>query len=88
MVPEAEIQALPKAPIWTKPLEVELAQAVDTACWADVVDTLLSARNAAGVGRMPSRSTTAGLRLQLQLAEKIAATGKPVVMLLSSGRPV
>ena len=28
------------------------------------------------------------LRAQLQLAEKIAATGKPVVMLLSSGRPL
>lgn len=84
--PEAEIR-FAKGSDLDKTTEVELAQAVDTACWADVVILCLGEERRWS-GENASRSTIALPEAQLQLAEKIAATGKPVVMLLSSGRPL
>ena len=65
----------------------QLAQAVDTARWADVVILCLGEQQRWS-GENASRSTIALPDVQLQLAREIAATGKPVVMLLSSGRPL
>lgn len=65
----------------------ELAQAVGTAQWADVVVLCLGEQRRWS-GENASRSTIALPDVQLQLAREIAATGRPVVMLLSSGRPL
>lgn len=84
--PEAEIRCA-EGCSFDKIVPEELAKAVDTARWADVVILCLGEQQRWS-GENASRSTIALPDVQLQLAREIAATGKPVVMLLSSGRPL
>lgn len=62
-------------------------QAVDTASWADVVILCLG-ENMRWSGENASRSSIALPEIQEQLAMEIARTGKPVVLVLSNGRPL
>lgn len=61
--------------------------AVDTAGWADVVILCLG-ENLRWSGENASRSSIALPAIQEQLVEAVAATGKPVVLVLSNGRPL
>lgn len=62
-------------------------EAVDTAAWADVVILCLG-ENMRWSGENASRSSIALPAIQEQLAMEIAKTGKPVVLVLSNGRPL
>lgn len=62
-------------------------EAVDTASWADVV-VLCLGENIQWSGENASRSSIALPEIQEALAQEIAATGKPVVLVLTNGRPL
>lgn len=61
--------------------------AVDTAAWADVV-VLFLGENMKWSGENASRSSIALPAIQEELAAEIAKTGKPVVLVLTNGRPL
>lgn len=63
------------------------AEAVKTAKWADAVILCLG-ENLKWSGENASRSTIALPQIQEQLAEEIQKAGRPVVMVLASGRPL
>lgn len=68
--------------------EVEaLAEAVSLAQWSDVVVVCLGEK-AGWSGENCSRSSIALPRCQEQLVEAVKQTGKPVVIVLSNGRPI
>lgn len=62
-------------------------EAVDTAAWADVVILHLG-ENMRWSGENASRSSIALPAIQEELARAIASVGKPVVLVLSNGRPL
>ena len=62
-------------------------EAVDTASWADVV-VLCLGENIQWSGENASRSSIALPEIQEALAQEIAATGKPLVLVLTNGRPL
>ncbi|MBD5258392.1 MAG: beta-glucosidase [Barnesiella sp.] len=64
-----------------------IAEAVEAAAWADVVILHLGEDYRWG-GENASRSTIALPAIQEKLAEAVAGTGKPVVLVLSNGRPL
>lgn len=63
------------------------AEAVDAAEWADVV-IVCAGENLRWSGENASRSSIALPAIQEQLVEAVAAAGKPVVLVLSNGRPL
>ena len=68
--------------------EEQLAEALSTAEQSDVVILALGEDAPAMTGEAASRAYLGLPGRQQQLLEKIAATGKPVVLLLFSGRPL
>lgn len=62
-------------------------EAADAAAWADVVILCLG-EDKHWSGENASRSTIALPAIQEQLAQTVAAAGKPVVLVLSNGRPL
>ena len=85
--PEAEVRFASGCVTIDSISAASVAQAVDTASWADVV-VLCLGEKWNWSGENCSRSTIALPEAQLELAKAIAATGKPVVMLLSNGRAI
>jgi beta-glucosidase len=68
--------------------EEQLAEAVKTAAQSDVVMLALGENAGEMTGEAASRAYLGLPGRQQQLLEKIVATGKPVVLLLFSGRPL
>ncbi|MDE6071891.1 MAG: DUF4886 domain-containing protein [Muribaculaceae bacterium] len=62
-------------------------EAVDAAKWADVV-LLCLGENLSWSGENASRSSIALPEIQERLAEAVAAADKPIVLVLSNGRPL
>ena len=62
-------------------------EAVDTAAWADVVIVCLG-ENIQWSGENASRSSIALPAIQEQLVFEVAKAGKPIVLVLSNGRPL
>lgn len=61
--------------------------AADTAAWADVV-VLFLGENMKWSGENASRSSIALPAIQEELAAELAKTGKPIVLVLTNGRPL
>ena len=78
----------PAEPVWTEPqASDEFAKAVDAAKRADVV-VLAMGELALMSGELSSRSSLALPGRQQELMQAVAATGKPLVLVLMSGRPL
>ena len=72
----------------TKALDEQLAEAVKTAQDSDIVILALGENASEMTGEAASRAHLGLPGRQQQLLEAIAATGKPVVLVLFSGRPL